>query len=63
MASDLAADHTGKVLGVSSRGVREIRMMQTDGFNPNRPYTAQDVADHAGEVFFQDLEERTSKSA
>ena len=63
MASDLAADHTGKVLGVSSRGVREIRMMQTDGFNPNRPYTAQDVADHAGEVFFQALEERTSKSA
>ena len=30
---------------------------------PHGAYTAQDVADHAGEVFFQDLEERTSKSA
>jgi NAD(P)-dependent dehydrogenase (short-subunit alcohol dehydrogenase family) len=60
MASDLAADHTGKVLGVSSRGVREIKMLQTDGFNPGRPYTAQDVADHAAEVFFPEAKERTA---
>jgi NAD(P)-dependent dehydrogenase (short-subunit alcohol dehydrogenase family) len=60
MASDLAADHTGKVLGVSSRGVREIKMLQTDGFNPGRPYTAQDVADHASEVFFPEAKERTA---
>ena len=52
MASDLAADHTGKVLGVSSRGVREIKMQQTDGFTPGRPYTAQDVAANADKVFF-----------
>ena len=62
MASDLAADHTGKVLGVSSRGVREIKMLQTDGFNPGRPYTAQDVADHAAEVFFPAAAERTAAS-
>ena len=62
MASDLAADHTGKVLGVSSRGVREIKMLQTDGFNPGRPYTAQDVADHAAEVFFPAVAERTAAS-
>lgn len=62
MASDLAADHTGKVLGVSSRGVREIKMMQTDGFNPGKPYTAQDVADHAAEVFFPAAPERTAAS-
>lgn len=62
MASDLAADHTGKVLGVSSRGVREIKMLQTDGFNPGRPYTAQDVADHAAEVFFPPAPERTAAS-
>ena len=63
MVSDLAADHTGKVLGVSSRGVREIKMLQTDGFNPTRPYTAQDVADHAKEVFFPEAQERTAASA
>ncbi|MBP6546647.1 MAG: SDR family NAD(P)-dependent oxidoreductase, partial [Phenylobacterium sp.] len=63
MVSDLAADHTGKVLGVSSRGVREIKMLQTDGFNPGRPYTAQDVADHAKEVFFPAAEEKTAASA
>ena len=52
MVSDLAADHSGKVLGVSQRGVREIKMMETSGFNPGKPYTAQDVADHAADVFF-----------
>ena len=62
MASDLAADHTGKVLGVSSRGVREIKMLQTDGFNPGRPYTAQEVADHAAEVFYPAAPERTAAS-
>ena len=63
MVSDLAADHSGKVLGVSSRGVREIKMVQTDGFNPGKPYTAQDVAKHAAEVFFPAAQERTAASA
>jgi len=63
MVSDLAADHTGKVLGVSSRGVREIKMLQTDGFQPGRPYTAQEVAEHAAEVFFPAAPERTAASA
>ena len=60
MASDLAAEHSGKVLGVSSRGVREIKMMQTAGFQPGRPYTAEEVAAHAGEVFFPAAPERTA---
>ena len=59
MVSDLAADHSGKVLGVSQRGVREIKMLETGGFNPGKPYTAQDVADHAAEVFFPASKERT----
>lgn len=63
MVSDLAADHTGKVLGVSSRGVREIKMLQTEGFQPGRPYTAQEVAEHAAEVFFPAAAERTAASA
>ena len=58
MVSDLAADHSGKTLGVSSRGVREIKMLQTKGFNVTKPYTAQDVADHAAEVFFPESNER-----
>ena len=63
MVSDLAADHSGKILGVSSRGVREIKMLQTSGFNPGRPYTAQEVAEHAADVFFANAEERTAVSA
>jgi hypothetical protein len=63
MVSDLAAEHSGKILGVSSRGVREIKMLQTAGFQPGRPYTAQEVAEHASEVFFANAEERTAVSA
>jgi NAD(P)-dependent dehydrogenase (short-subunit alcohol dehydrogenase family) len=63
MVSDLAAEHSGKILGVSSRGVREIKMLQTGGFQPGRPYTAQEVAAHASEVFFPNAEERTAASA
>ncbi|HLI67768.1 MAG TPA: SDR family NAD(P)-dependent oxidoreductase [Caulobacteraceae bacterium] len=52
MVSDLSGDQTGKVLGVSSRGVREIKVMQAKGFSPTAPWTAQDVAAHAADVFF-----------
>ena len=58
MVSDLAADHSGKVLGVSSRGVREIKMLETEGFAPGRPYTAQEVAENADKVFFANVESR-----
>jgi NAD(P)-dependent dehydrogenase (short-subunit alcohol dehydrogenase family) len=63
MVSDLAAEHSGKILGVSSRGVREIKMLQTNGFQPGRPYTAQEVAEHAAQVFFANAEERTAQTA
>ncbi|MFO1013318.1 MAG: SDR family oxidoreductase [Caulobacteraceae bacterium] len=59
MVSDLAADHSGKVLGVSGRGVREIKMLQTKGFNPTGPYTAQDVANASKDVFFPEEVQRT----
>jgi NAD(P)-dependent dehydrogenase (short-subunit alcohol dehydrogenase family) len=58
MVSDLAADHTGKILGVSSRGVREIKMLETEGFAPGRPYTAEEVAKNADKVFFPTPESR-----
>ncbi len=52
MVSDLAAEHSGKILGVSARGVREIKMLETEGFAPGRPYTTQEVAENAAKVFF-----------
>ena len=58
MVSDLAADHSGKILGVSSRGVREIKMLETEGFQPGRPYTTEEVAKNAAAVFFPTPESR-----
>jgi NAD(P)-dependent dehydrogenase (short-subunit alcohol dehydrogenase family) len=56
MVSDLSGDQTGKVLGVSGpRGVREMRMMEMDGWKP--PFTgwqAQDIVCHADEIFFSE---------
>jgi hypothetical protein len=56
MVSDLSGDQTGKVLGVSGpRGVREMRMMEMDGWKP--PFTgwqAQDIVGHADEIFFSE---------
>jgi NAD(P)-dependent dehydrogenase (short-subunit alcohol dehydrogenase family) len=56
MVSDLAAEHSGKILGVSARGVREIKMLETEGFAPGRPYTAEEVAANADKVFFREPE-------
>jgi NAD(P)-dependent dehydrogenase (short-subunit alcohol dehydrogenase family) len=63
MVSELSGDQTGKVLGVSGpRGVREMRMMEMEGWTP--PFTgwkAEDIATHAREIFFS--EEEIKKSA
>jgi len=60
MVSELSGDRSGKVLGVSSRGVREIKMLAAEGFTPTRPWTAQDVADYADKVFFPEEPARAS---
>jgi NAD(P)-dependent dehydrogenase (short-subunit alcohol dehydrogenase family) len=56
MVSHLSGDQTGKILGVSGpRGVREMRMMEKEGWKP--PHTgwrAQDIVDHASEIFFSE---------
>jgi hypothetical protein len=39
-------------MGLSSRGLSEVKMVQTPGWKPPLGFTAQDVADHAGEIFF-----------
>ena len=63
MVSELSGDQTGKVLGVSGpRGVREMRMMEMEGWTP--PFTgwkAEDIVTHAREIFFS--EEEIKKSA
>jgi len=58
MVSDLAGDQTGKVLGVSGpRGVREMRMMEMEGWKPPRTgWRAQDIVEHASEIFFPEEE-------
>jgi NAD(P)-dependent dehydrogenase (short-subunit alcohol dehydrogenase family) len=61
MVSDLSGDQTGKVLGVSGpRGVREMRMMEKPGWKPpHQGWKAQDVVEHAKEIFFSDEEIKT----
>ena len=63
MVSELSGDQTGKTLGVSGpRGVRELRMMEMEGWTP--PFTgwkAEDIVTHANEIFFS--EEEIKKSA
>ncbi len=58
MVSDLSGDQTGKVLGVSGpRGVREMRMMEKPGWTPpHEGWKAQDVLEHAKEIFFSEEE-------
>src|SRR5215469_3516281 len=62
MVSELSGDQTGKVLGVSGpRGVREIRMMEMEGWKPQRTaWKAQDIAEHACEIFFSEEEIKRS---
>jgi NAD(P)-dependent dehydrogenase (short-subunit alcohol dehydrogenase family) len=63
MVSGLSGDQTGKILGVSGpRGVREMRMMEMDGWKPpHSGWKAQDIVDHAKDIFFS--EDDIKKSA
>jgi NAD(P)-dependent dehydrogenase (short-subunit alcohol dehydrogenase family) len=63
MVSDLSGDQTGKILGVSGpRGVREMRMMEQEGWKPPKTgWKAQDIVEHAREIFFS--EDDIKKSA
>ncbi|HWD66801.1 MAG TPA: SDR family NAD(P)-dependent oxidoreductase [Caulobacteraceae bacterium] len=52
MVSDLSGERTGIMLGASSRGVRELKILSAEGFKPFDGWTAEDLAKHADEVFF-----------
>jgi NAD(P)-dependent dehydrogenase (short-subunit alcohol dehydrogenase family) len=56
MVSDLSGGQTGKILGVSGpRGVREMRMMEKEGWKPpHSGWKPQDIVDHAREIFFSE---------
>jgi NAD(P)-dependent dehydrogenase (short-subunit alcohol dehydrogenase family) len=56
MVSSLSGDQTGKILGVSGpRGVREMKMLEMPGWKPTGgSWQAEDIAAHAGEIFFSD---------
>ena len=58
MVSHLSGDQTGKVLGVSGpRGVRELRMMEMDGWKPpSSAWRPEDIAVHAEEIFFSEAD-------
>jgi NAD(P)-dependent dehydrogenase (short-subunit alcohol dehydrogenase family) len=58
MVSDLSGEQSGKILGVSGpRGVREMRMMEKPGWKPpHGGWKAEDIVEHASEIFFSDEE-------
>ncbi|MDB5521836.1 MAG: putative short-chain dehydrogenase [Tardiphaga sp.] len=58
MVSSLSGDQTGKTLGVSGpRGVREMKMMEMDGWKPpGDGWSAEDIVKHADEIFFSDVD-------
>jgi NAD(P)-dependent dehydrogenase (short-subunit alcohol dehydrogenase family) len=54
MVSDLSGERTGVMLGASSRGVRELRILPAKGFKPFPGWSAEDIARRADEVFFSE---------
>ncbi|MDB5630849.1 MAG: putative short-chain dehydrogenase [Tardiphaga sp.] len=58
MVSSLSGDQTGKTLGVSGpRGVREMKMMEMDGWKPpGDGWSAEDIVKHADAIFFSDAD-------
>ena len=60
MVSSLSGDQTGKTLGVSGpRGVREMKMMEMDGWKPpGDGWSAEDIVKHADEIFFSDADSK-----
>ncbi len=62
MVSSLSGEQTGKVLGVSGpRGVREMKMMEMEGWKPGGPWKAQDILSHAGEIFFDENDKMAAR--
>ncbi|EGP06701.1 short-chain dehydrogenase/reductase [Bradyrhizobiaceae bacterium SG-6C] len=62
MVSSLSGEQTGKVLGVSGpRGVREMKMMEMEGWKPGGPWKAQNILSHAGEIFFDENDKMAAR--
>ena len=62
MVSPLSGDQSGKIIGVSGpRGVREMKMLEMPGWKPQGAWRAEDIAAHAGEIFFSDDEKLAAR--
>jgi len=62
MVSPLSGDQSGKILGVSGpRGVREMKMLEMPGWKPQGAWRAEDIAAHAGDIFFSDDEKLAAR--
>ena len=62
MVSSLSGEQTGKVLGVSGpRGVREMKMLEMEGWKPGGPWKAQDILSHAKEIFFDEQDKMAAR--
>jgi NAD(P)-dependent dehydrogenase (short-subunit alcohol dehydrogenase family) len=62
MVSSLSGEQTGKVLGVSGpRGVREMKMLEMEGWKPGGPWKAQDIVSHAKEIFFDEQDKLAAR--
>jgi NAD(P)-dependent dehydrogenase (short-subunit alcohol dehydrogenase family) len=62
MVSSLSGEQTGKVLGVSGpRGVREMKMLEMEGWKPGGPWKAEDIVNHASEIFFSEQDKMAAR--
>jgi hypothetical protein len=62
MVSSLSGEQTGKTLGVSGpRGVREMKMLEMEGWKPGGSWKAQDIVTHAKEIFFDENDKMAAR--
>lgn len=51
MVSELSQPHTGRMVGASGQGIREIRAIQAAGFRPQPGWSASDLVDNFAQAF------------
>lgn len=54
MVSDLSKPYTGRMVGASGQGIREIRTVQAKGFHPTPGWSAEELAGNFAAAFFPD---------
>ncbi|MFQ5514120.1 MAG: SDR family NAD(P)-dependent oxidoreductase [Myxococcota bacterium] len=54
MVSDLSKDRTGRILFAGGGRVAEVKLVMSEGLRKHDGLSAQDIADHADEIFLPD---------